>query len=274
MSLVLVKKVGLPALVCAELQKMKRCQMLLVGFIALALCPALQLGTQYVVDESVRNPNFDLLALFDSVIWGNAQVFLPLSFTLIGGYWISREITDDTLKNMLTVPVSFPRMIAGKLLALMLLSVLFGLYSCVMTLLIGGAAGLARPDTGVLIGRCAQNIAICACTCAVTLPIIVLFGRTPGAYLGGAVFAFFCGYSILFFKSGPLRSVYPFLAPFSIVGFDTANFNGAKEPANIVLSALSMLAMLALTAGLTLTSKPPERTSHKAAHGQKTGQRR
>lgn len=269
MSMVIQKKVGIVALVRAELGKMKRCQMLLVGFIALALCPALQLGTQYVVDESIRNPNFDLPALFTSVIWGNAQIFLPLSLTLIGGYLMSQEYTHDTLKNMLTVPVSFPRMIAGKLVAVLLLSVFYGIYSCVITLLVGSAAGLTCPKSALLLALCAQNVALSALTGIVTLPLIVLFGRVPGAYLGGAVFAFFCGYSILFFKSGPLRSIYPFLAPFTLIGFDTANFNGAKEPASIALSALSMLAMLALTAALVLTSRPPERMTRKASQSKK-----
>lgn len=269
MSMVIQKKVGITALICAELGKMKRCQMLVVGFIALALCPVLQLGTQFVVDESARIPGFDLSALFELVIWGNAQIFLPLSLTLIGGYLISQEYTHDTLKNMLTVPVSFPRIIAGKLVAVLLLSVFYGIYSCVITLLVGGAAGLMYPETVLLVELCAQNVALSVLTGIVTLPLIALFGRIPGAYLGGAVFAFFCGYSILFFKSGPLRSIYPFLAPFALIGFDTADFNGAKEPASIALSALSMLVMLALTAALVLTSRTPEKMTGKTESGKK-----
>ena len=49
--------------------------------------------------------------------------------TLTGGYLINREYTDDTLKNILTVPVSFHRFLWGKLLTSGILAVGFGIYS-------------------------------------------------------------------------------------------------------------------------------------------------
>ena len=89
-----------------EWWKLRRCQILLVGIVALALCPVVQYGTQLIVNPEIRDPNYDMLHLFSSVVWGNTQVFLPISLVMIGGGLIDRENTHDTMKNLLTVPVS------------------------------------------------------------------------------------------------------------------------------------------------------------------------
>ncbi|MDO5298606.1 MAG: ABC transporter permease [Clostridia bacterium] len=249
-------------LVRMEIAKMRRSQILLVGIIALALCPALQYGTHQIT--AAQEP-FAMADLFRSVIWGNVQMFLPISFVMIGGFVISRETSDDTLKSLLTVPVSYPMLLTGKLMAVGLLSVAFGLYSCAVTLVTGCAAGLEWGSAAELAGSCAQNIAVSVITYGVTMPLIVLFGGRPGAYLGGSIAAFFCGYSILFFKNGVLRSVYPFLAAFALVGFDTAEFNGAKVNADIGFSMLSMAVVWIAAVLLVVSARPPERRQRRSA---------
>lgn len=249
-------------LVRTEIAKMRRSQILLVGVIALALCPLLQYGTHQMT--AAQEP-FGMADLFKSVIWGNVQMFLPISFVMIGGFVISRETSDDTLKSLLTVPVSYPRLLTGKLLAVGLLSVIFGLYSCAATLLTGCVTGLEWGSAAALAGRCVQNIAVSVLTYGVTMPMIVLFGGRPGAYLGGSIAAFFCGYSILFFKNGLLRSVYPFLAAFALVGFDTAEFNGAKVSASIGFSMLSLAVTWIAAVLLVMKSRPPERRQRRSA---------
>ena len=46
-----------------------------------------------------RDLNYDFRHLFANVIWGNSQVFLPISLVMIGGWFIDRETTHDALKN-------------------------------------------------------------------------------------------------------------------------------------------------------------------------------
>ena len=82
-----------------EWWKLRRCQILLVGIVALALCPVAQYGTQLIVNPEIRDPNFDFVHLFANVVWGNTQVFLPISLVMIGGWLIDRENTHDTMKN-------------------------------------------------------------------------------------------------------------------------------------------------------------------------------
>ena len=56
---------------------------------------------------------------------------------MIGGWLIDRENTNDTMKNLLTVPVSYPKLLGGKLIVTIFLSILFGIYSVAITVLTG-----------------------------------------------------------------------------------------------------------------------------------------
>ena len=127
----------------SELLKLRRCQILLVGLVALALCPLVQYGSQLIVEAEYRNPNYDFSALFENVVWGNTQIFLPISLVMIGGWLIDRESTHDTLKNIMTIPVSMSKMLGAKLLLVGMLAVLLGIYSVGITLITGLTVGLS-----------------------------------------------------------------------------------------------------------------------------------
>ena len=126
----------------SEWQKLRRCQILLVGIVALALCPVVQYGSQLIVEPAYRAAAYSFADLFANVTWGNTQLFLPISLVMIGGWLIDRERSSDTWKNLLTVPVSLPRLLSAKLLVIAVLALLFGLYSVCVTLLAGALVGL------------------------------------------------------------------------------------------------------------------------------------
>ncbi len=135
----------------SELLKLRRCQILLVGLVALALCPLVQYGSQLIMEAEYRNPNYDFSALFENVVWGNTQIFLPISLVMIGGWLIDRESTHDTLKNIMTIPVSMPKMLGAKLLLVGMLAVLLGIYSVGITLITGLTVGLSGLTVGIMV---------------------------------------------------------------------------------------------------------------------------
>ena len=260
-----------------EWWKLRRCQILLVGIVALALCPVVQYGTQLIVNPEIRDPNYDMLHLFSSVVWGNTQVFLPISLVMIGGWLIDRENTHDTMKNLLTVPVSYPKLLGGKLAVTGLLSLLFGLYSVAVTVLTGTQAGLPGLTLGVILQQGGQVVAASLTTFLVCMPMILIFGQMRGAYLGGSILTFFLGYCILFFKSGFLLSAYPFSAALVLAGFDMQEYNGATESPGIPLALLGMAAVIALTAAILMLSRPSSKagsTKKKRAGGRRQAGRR
>ena len=242
-----------------EWQKLRRCQILFVGIVALALCPVVQYGTQLIVNPELRDPNYTFASLFDNVIWGNTQIFLPISLVMIGGWMIDRENTNDTLKNLLTVPVPYQKLLGGKLMAAIFLSLLFGLYSAAVTILTGTIAGLDGLSAALLLRQGMQVIAAAFFTCLVCMPMILIFGQIRGAYLGGSLLTFFLGYCILFFKSGVLLSAYPFSAALILAGFDMQAYNGAVQAPSMLLALAGMAAVLVLTVGILLFSHPGSR---------------
>lgn len=199
------------------------------------------------MDEQYKRAYFDIAALIENTIWGNAQIFMPVLFTLIGGYLINREYTDDTLKNILTVPVSFRKLMAGKLAAVGLLVMLFGVYSLFITVAVGICAGLPGLNVPVLAGGLLQMVGLSFWIYIVVLPIITICSRKPGMFMGGSVIAFITGYMVLFFKEGLLRNIYPYSAALTMIGFDTASYSGTSGMGSIPLAVVSLGGMLLVT---------------------------
>lgn len=234
-------------LIKAEGLKIRRCQILIVGIVSLALCPVVQYGSQLVMAPEYREPDYDFALLFANVIWGNSQMFLPIALVMIGGWFIDRESAHDTLKNIRTVPVTMPKLLGAKLLITALLALLLGIYSACVTLFAGILFGLPGLTAELAFSGGAQVAAAACTTCLVCMPMILIFGQMRGAYLGGSIFTFFLGYSMLFFKSGTLLSAYPFSAALILVGFDMSRYNGATSLPSYPLAMAGLALVLLLT---------------------------
>lgn len=253
------------AIIRTEFSKIKRYHILLIGIVGMFCSPLLQLFSQAVMTEEAKRPNFDFAALVEMTIWGNAQIFMPVMFTLIGGYLINREYTDDTLKNILTVPVSFRKFMAGKLAAIGLLAVILGVYSLGVTVVVAICANLSDINVLVLFRGLLQMIGLSICIYIVVLPIITICSRKPGRFMSGAVVAFIFGYCVLFFKQGLLRNIYPFSAALTMIGFDTASYSGTSGKGSIPLAIVSLGSMLIISVLTIMNSKIPGevQTKHK-----------
>ena len=257
-----------------EWSKLRRCQILLVGIVAMALCPVVQYGGQLILNPKLRDPNFNFVSLFANVIWGNTQIFLPISLVMIGGWLINRENQDDTMKNLLTVPVSYSKLLGGKLVVAMALSLLFGLYSIAVTVLTGTLVGLDGLSANVLLQQSVQLMAAAFNTGLVCMPMILIFGQMRGAYLGGSLLTFFLGYCILFFKSGFLLSAYPFSAALILAGFDMQAYNGATQAPSVLLALAGIAAVLVLTMAILLLSRPSKKEGNSKKKKVKKGRGR
>ncbi|WHH59713.1 ABC transporter permease [Petroclostridium sp. X23] len=241
-----------------EFLKLKRFHILLIGLIGMALPAILSVFTQAVVIEEAKVQNFNFAALFNSSIWNSVTIFMPVIFTLIGGYLINREYTDNTLKSILPVPVTFQCLLFGKLLAMGLLSVLFGFYSFAVTLVIGLLSGVPGLSVAILLKSLLQMVGIAACTYIAILPIVAFTSKMPGIFMGGVIASFIIGYSAMFIKNVTLRSLYPILTGLTVIRFDTGRFMNTSEPANLTLSVLSLAVMLLLTLMIVMLTNPPQ----------------
>jgi bacitracin transport system permease protein len=263
-------------IVKTEFEKLKRLHLLLIGFIGMTFPAILSVFTQAVVTDEGKVQNFDFSALINSSIWNSVTIFMPIIFTLTGGYIITREYTDNTLKNILTVPLSFRRLLYGKLLSMAFLSILFGLYSYVVTLIIGLIYGISGFNAANLFSGLFQIIGISFFTYIAILPIIAFTSRVQGHFIGGVIISFIFGYCAMFIKNTTLRSLYPILSGLTVMGFDTGTFMNTSEPGNVILSIISLTATLLSSIIVVALIKPPQTNFQKKKrkmflrHGQQT----
>ena len=112
-------------LIKTEFVKLRRCNILWVGIITLLCAPLLSILQQQSLNDPVDN--YGYVNLVNGTIWNNMSFFLPVTLMLLGGYMISREYTDDTLKEIFIIPLSYSKLMAGKIGALLILSVFYSL---------------------------------------------------------------------------------------------------------------------------------------------------
>ena len=219
------------AFITTEFQKLKRYSIILVGMLGVACSPIISIVMQKIMTDEAKNVlNYTFPDLLNSTIWNNMTMFFPMIIALIGGYMINREYTDDTLKNLQVIPISFPKLMIGKL-----------------TIIIG-------------------TIQICGMalfTFIGEMPLIAHCGKKQNSFKGGAVAAFLLGYISIYFKNPIIRNLYPLSAGLSIVGFNGEGFvtdtTGAYSSSqSILLGVLTMLAMLILS--LIIISIPQKET--------------
>ena len=246
------------ALIKTEFLKIKRYHILLIGMIGMICSPLLQYLSQLMLNEELRDAHYNFAALIDNTIWGNTQIFMPVLFTLTGGYLINREYTDDTLKNILTVPVSYRRFLCGKLASMGILAIVFGILSLFAAVVISALTHLPGIRFAVFMGALPRMIALSVCVYIIVLPLIALCSRRSGLFMTGSVVSFLAGYCVLFFKQGLLRNIYPFSAALTVIGFDTSNYSGTAEKGSIPLAFLSLGTMLLIGAVLIITAKAPQ----------------
>ena len=150
-------------LIKTEFVKLRRCNILWVGIITLLCAPLLSILQQQSLNDPVDN--YGYVNLVNGTIWNNMSFFLPVTLMLLGGYMISREYTDDTLKEIFIIPLSYSKLMAGKIGALLILSVFYSFYSFVLTT---GLSILFYPIglTGIAIIKallqiCGMGLCIC-----------------------------------------------------------------------------------------------------------------
>ena len=113
--------------------------------------------------------------LVEQIIKNNMTTIFPVCITMIAGYIIAREQKDDTLKNILTVPVTFKQLIVGKLLVCGLISLFLGLVCTAFTIVSGLLMGFPGFSAGMAAQGLVQitllNILLCCLSMATMLAI-------------------------------------------------------------------------------------------------------
>ena len=232
-----------------EFWKLKRYHMVWAGVFLMLLSVLLTVFSTTAQDGSVWTFSF----FVEQVLKNNITTIFPMCIALITGYIISREGTDDTLKNILTVPLSFPALLAGKLAVCGLLSLFLGIVSTVFTVMASSLLGFPGGDFPAVMQAGLQITANCLLLYIAVLPIIAIAARIPNGHLIGAVVAFVYGYGGMFAAGNmTLANLYPVTASMGLIGYRSYD---AAVHWNPLLCMLSLLAALLIAAAFVATAK-------------------
>ena len=100
---------SLRGLLCCEVTKTKRDNILLAGLAAVLLSVGYSTFQMYLGMSVGERMYFDLLSYV--VVFNNTTLVLPATLALVGGHMIDREYGAGTLKSILTIPVPFQRLL-------------------------------------------------------------------------------------------------------------------------------------------------------------------
>jgi len=243
-------------IIVTEFQKLKRYSILWVGTVAVlfsALLAAFQ-QTSMKGHETLQYENYT-----NSVIWNNFSIAFPFMIVLIGGYIINREYVDHTLKNILTVPIPFRKLLTGKLITVGIVTALYGLFSFICTFILGALFCHGNMSSALVAKSFLQLVGLGLCCYLAVLPIIIFFSRKQNGFLAGVGLAFVYGFCGIFIAGKNLTDYYPITAGLGIVKFTgdgTLTFNVSMEIGvmflMITLSIVMLLCMKDYEDGATI----------------------
>ena len=232
-----------------ELWKLKRYHIIWAGVILMLLSVVITLFASTALDGTV----WTFSHLVEQVIKNNTTTIFPMCITLIAGYTIAREKTDDTLKNIVTVPVSYPALVGGKLIVCGFISLLFGVTSTVFTVAGELLTGFPGFSAITVMQAFAQITFNCLFLYISVTPIIAFTSRVSDGHMIGVIIAFVYGYGGMFASGNMLlANIYPITASMGLIqyrSYDTA------VHWNIGLCGLSMLAVLLVSVVIVITTK-------------------
>lgn len=232
-------------LIRSEFIKLRRCNIIWVGIITLLCSPLLSILQQQSLNEPVEN--YGYINLVNATIWSNMGLFLPVTLMLLGGYMISREYTDDTLKELYIVPISYQKLMGGKIGALLILSLVYSIYSFLLTVFLSiffypvGLTGNAIAKS--LFQICGMGI----CICISIMPVVCWCGTSKNRFWVGSVLVFLYGFFSIPIVGHGLQDYYPISAGLSIIRYsgDTGSSEVNFHP-QISITILCILILLSL----------------------------
>lgn len=236
-------------MVKTEIWKLKRYHMIWAGVFLMLLSVLLTLFSTTALDGTVWTFSF----FAEQVIKNNVTMIFPMCIALIAGYIIAREGKDDTLKSIMTVPVSYSSLLWGKLLVCALLSLFFGLVSAVFTVAADLMMGFPGLSVQSILQTFIQIILNCLFLYIAVMPVIAFAARIPSGHMVGTIIAFVYGYGGMFASgNATLANIYPVTASLGLIGY--RSYDSAVHW-NAFICLFSMIAALLLSAVFVFTAK-------------------
>ncbi len=229
-------------LIKTELLKLRRYSVLWIG-IAAMLAVVLLTRFMAIAQES---GTYALEDFSNDVIWNNLTLIYPAVIALIAGYIMERERTDDTLKNLLAIPISFRQLLIGKLFTVGIIAVFLAATEFTFMLIVFLISGFPGFSWIVDIKGLLQMIGINLLEYVAILPVIVYTSQRAGSFMPGVAFNFFYGFVGTFASGHGLTSLYPVSAGLALIGYQGGGSVGTMSR----WLSLSVLLLTGLISGI------------------------
>lgn len=212
-------------LVKTELLKLRRYSILWIGIAAMLLVVLLTRFMAIAQDSTT----YTLEAFSNDVIWNNLTLIFPATIVLIAGYVMERERTDNTLKNLLAIPVSFRQLLIGKLFTVGIIVVFLAVIEYVFMLAMFFISGFPGLSWFAGLKGLLQMIGINLFEYVALVPIIVYTSQRAGTFMPGVAFGFFYGFIGAFASGHGLTCVYPISAGLALIGYHGGGLVGTMS---------------------------------------------
>ncbi|MCC5465670.1 ABC transporter permease [Pelosinus baikalensis] len=220
-----------------EFLKLKRYSVIWIGIAATLSVVLLSRFMAMATDGTTHTfHNFS-----NTVIWNNFSLIFPATIALISGYMIERERTDDTLKNILTIPLSFRRLLAGKLITVGLLSIFLAVMQFLFTLLIVLFSHYPGLTIGGMVQSLFQMIGMNIFVYIAVMPVVIFTGQRAGSFMSGVGFTFFYGFVGVFASGHGLTNLYPIVAGLGIINYQEDGGSVYNQPICFIVILLMIV---------------------------------
>lgn len=244
------------AIIITEWEKLKRYAVIKAGAVVVLF------SVLFAFAPVLANDGFqeDLPMIMGNILESNCIYFFPAMTVLTAGFIARREYTEDTLKNVLTVPVSLRKLLLGKILVVLFLTVLFSALSGLLGLLLCCLAGLpnrtwilaAEWMGRIVFGDVFLFVALLPITMISTLAVDTVYLCTAA----GFVYGFLASWEAAPLNYYPVKAVLILFDPQCGAGYDFVHYT--KGGAWITLLAVFCASVL-----LFLLLKPAEKMRRK-----------
>lgn len=227
-----------------EFHKLKRYSVIWIGVATMLTVVLLTRFMATASDGAVHTLEY----FSNNVIWNNFSLIFPATITLIAGYIIERERVDDTLKNILTIPIPFRKLLAGKLIAVGGLAIILAAIEFVFTMIVFFISHFPGFSFAGMLLVLVKMIGMNLFVYVAVLPIIIFTGQRAGSFMAGVGFSFFYGFVGTFASGHGLGNIYPITAGLGLINYQS----GETAAYNIFLSVGILLVMFAISNGMVL----------------------
>lgn len=221
----------------SELNKLKR-----NNIVPLTLSMVILLGGISVL-QGGNSGKISFGSLYELLIWNGFSLFIPMLSTLLTGYLINLEFTNNTYKNYLVVPINLAKIIKIKIFVGFLFTEMTGiivtLFLFVMILFTGMVSPLEYIHASINI------LVLYACCYVAVIPIIILCTLKENCYLIGVGVSFFYSFCSIFVANGKLVSIYPLTSGLGIIKYK--NSVSGQIPYNSEICCISLLSIILLS---------------------------